>query len=332
MGCISSKAIGRSMSIREELNHGFQSTSVAAWEELLTSHSGNDQLFAFVRSSTNKRRTSSLALPPTDPQTPQYSFNVIADNDEKPEAKPTTEIAGELDFIRFTRSKSCQILREKETLNLATESDGLNENKLDWKDKSLAGSTSFHTVEEYDALLERIHKLTASNGSFDDCCSSPEVKSRQSNALDEHQMDGCNQRVTEDSLNQEDPSSLDKFKNVLQGGSASGCETGWKRKERAKELKNLDVLNIDFPRVKKWIQMEGEVYSPGTYVTPKFGSYNTKVTPAMEEKGSGEDNVFSPDLLAAFEDCMEQLQVEEDTILSHMDGHFLVEDEMENRV
>ncbi|KAL0443090.1 UNVERIFIED_CONTAM: hypothetical protein Slati_2031700 [Sesamum latifolium] len=354
MGCISSKAIARSMSIREELNHGFQSRS-AAWEELLTSHSGNDQLFALVCSAntmTTKLRASSFTLPSRDPDTaPETKYldnawDLIPDINGKTEVKSALDALGEPDFGRFTRSKSCQILGERDMIGLAPETGGLNENKLDWKDKNLTGSRSFHTVEEYDALLERIHKFrTRSMDSFEDYYS--QDKSLQISSSDGDQNDNCIKRTTDclkketvieadRVLDREAPSSLrnfDDFKNAVRVDGTH--ETGWKRKAIAKGLKSLDVPTIDFPavaRLRQRIQAEGQVYSPGTYITPKFGSYNAKVTPVTHKEEGGEKSVFSPELVAAFENCMQQLQEEEDSILSHMEGHLPVGDKIENEV
>ncbi|KAL0283567.1 UNVERIFIED_CONTAM: hypothetical protein Sangu_2881400 [Sesamum angustifolium] len=305
MGCISSKAIARSMSIREELNHGFQSRS-AAWEELMTSHTGNDQLFALVSSAntmTTKLRTSSSTLPSRDPDTaPETKYlanawDLIPDINGKTEVKSALDALGAPDFGRFTRSKSCQILGERDMIGLAPETGGLSENKLDWKDKNLTGSRSFHTVEEYDALLERIHKFrTRSMDSFED------YYSMDKSLQDIVQVEGTH-------------------------------ETGWKRKAIAKGLKSLDVPTLDFPavaRLRQRIQAEGQVYSPGTYITPKFGSYNAKVTPVRQEGAGAEKSVFSPELVAAFENCMQKLQEEEDSILSHMEGYLPVGDKIEN--
>ena len=73
-----------------------------------------------------------------------------------------------------------------------------------------------------------------------------------------------------------------------------------------------------------------QIYSPGSYVTPKFGSYNApSPTIAMPQDDAKQDvAVFSPELLAAFEDCMQQLQVEEDTILKQI----LVDHSFDNEI
>ncbi|KAK4439507.1 hypothetical protein Salat_0285600 [Sesamum alatum] len=353
MGCISSKAIARSMSIREELNHGFQSRS-AAWEELLTSHGGNDQLFALVCSAntmTTKLRTSTPSTDPdhTPPDTKYLAnaWDLIPDITGKAEVKSALDALGEPEFGRFTRSKSCQILGERDVIGLAPETGGLDENKLDGKDKNLTGSRSFHTVEEYDALLERTHKFrTRSMDSFED--NYPRDKSQEMNSsADGDQNDNCIHRTTTDSLKKEVVFEADcnmdcgvssslrnfgNFKNVVQVDGTH--ETGWKRKAIAKGLKSLDVPTIDFPavaRLRQRIHAEGQVYSPGTYITPKFGSYNAQVTPARREKEGGENSVFSPELVAAFENCVRQLQEEEDSILSYMDGCLPVEDIIEKR-
>lgn len=351
MGCISSKAIARSMSIREELNHGFQSRS-AAWEELLTSHSGNDQLFALVCSAntmTTKISTSSFTLPSRDPDTaPQTKYlanawDLIPDINGKTEGKSALDALGEPHFGRFTRSKSCQILGEIDMIGVAPETGGLSENKLDWKDKNLTGSRSFHTVEEYDALLERIHKFrTRSMDSFEHYYS--QDKSLEISSSHGDQNDNYSQRTTTDCLKKEAVieadrildhgdstlGNFDNFKNVVRVDDTH--ETGWKRKAIAKGLKSLDVPTIDFPavaRLRQRTQAENQVYSPGTYITPKFGSYNAKVTPVRQEEAGARKSVFSPELVAAFENCMQQLQEEEDSILSHMGGYLPVADKID---
>ncbi|KAL3627191.1 hypothetical protein CASFOL_028554 [Castilleja foliolosa] len=244
MGCINSKVIARSMSIRDELNHGFHSSSLS-WEELLTSH---DQLFAFVCSAntdTIKPRLGNASLPSTE----NHDSGV------------------------YTRSRShdrtiCET----------------NEDKFDLRDNSLTGgSRSFHTVEEYDALLERIRKF-----------SSRSVQHFETNQdSDKH-------------------------------------ETGWKRKALAKELKPLEVTStVEFPDIAR--SRQRQVDSPGTYVTPKFGSYNVKACSKIRENENGEDSVFSRELVSAFEDCMKQLRYDEESILWEMDGYPSVDDEMEIR-
>lgn len=341
MGCISSKDITRSMSIREELNHGFNTTS-AAWEELLTSHSGNDHLFALVRSANSmgvKLRTNSFTLPSThleaSPQAKSLanSRQLIQEIRDKTEAE-SADAVGEREYGRYTRSKSCQVIGSREMLGQDPENDEMNENKLDSNDKNLRGSRSFHTVEEYDALMERIHNFTTRNiEPFED------HYPRESKCLDENKNEGIIQTSTEDSMKKEQDLNLDS--SSLRNSDASAndeqgdgmLETGWKRKAIAKGLKSLDISAVEFPSVARFrqrIHVEGQVYSPGTYVTPKFGSYNVKVTSRARENEVQDDEVFSPELVAAFEDCMKQLQIEEERILCAMDQRYsTVADEIE---
>ncbi|CAA0815464.1 Unknown protein [Striga hermonthica] len=278
MGCIYSKAIARSMSVRDELSdHGFRSSAVA-WEELLSSHSGTDQLFALVRSAT--QRPSDMTLPSArDPD-------------------------GKRDSGTFTRSRSYdQMTRE-------------SGHKLDWEYKSQTGSRSFHTVEEYDAMLERIQKFrTRSVQHFEDCNSPQDVVGDKSRTREPH------------------GNNFEDLERVVQVDSSTR-ETGWKRKAAVKGLTPLDVPSIEFPagigrNERQLVDVEGEqIYSAETYVTPKFGSYNGRVYSRMQEgDGTGENPVFSRELLAAFEDCMQQLQEEEESIIWQIGADSLAEDE-----
>ncbi|KAL7130533.1 hypothetical protein ABFS83_13G140200 [Erythranthe nasuta] len=288
MGCMYSKAITRSMSIREELSHGIfhNSSSSAAWEELiLTSHSGNNNNNEHLFALAAKLRTSNFTLPSMEPV--------------KAEAESAPGSVTELDYGRFTRSKSCQIFGDDREIPSPE-----NENKLDRKDKSMGGSRSFHTVEEYDSLLERIRKSNT-------------------NTVEYPSEEGFS------SLRNSDASE-----NILQENGTR--ENGWRRKAVAKGLKSLDVPPVEFPSAAKFrqrINAEGQVYSPGSYITPKFGSYNdAKATRAKREKNGGENPVFSPELVAAFEDCMQQLQMEEEIFLQRVDRYSPEDDVMENHL
>ncbi|KAH6768744.1 hypothetical protein C2S51_014080 [Perilla frutescens var. frutescens] len=230
MGCISSKAITRSMSIREELRSS--AVSVSVWEELLTSshshshrHSGNDQLLAFV-----------LKTRPT--------------TDSQAEVETAPDVA-----VKFTRSRSCHTQEENRWDDL--------------DDKKVGGSRSFHTVEEYDALLERIGRLQS-------------LEDENENENDELEVE------------------VDR-------------ESGWKRKAVARGLKSLEMELPSIARIKQ----QAQIYSPGTYVTPKFGTYNNYNY--NYNANANAQTPFSPELVAAFEDSMQQLQLEEDCFLRHID-------------
>ncbi|XP_073118470.1 uncharacterized protein [Henckelia pumila] len=320
MGCICSKAITRSMSIRGELNHGFPNTNLA-WEDMFASNDGNDQLLSILcsaKTSTNELRASSFTLPSIDDDLGTTYFvkalDLIPDIQGTTEVKSSPDLDGELQtYGKFTRSKSYRMWREKELYG----AKGLDENKLDWRDKNLRGSRSFHTVEEYDALLARIHNSNTGNKeSFEDINSSHQFKSLEDDHIPAEEF-------MKNETGMEELSDPNKG-NFFPVKGENTRELGWKRKAAAKGLKSLDVSAIEFPAITKlrqWKQAEGQVYSPRTYVTPKFGSYNDMKTKKTVEEESEEDTVFSPELLAAFEDCVQQLQIEEDSILCYMDGY-----------
>lgn len=108
-------------------------------------------------------------------------------------------------------------------------------------------------------------------------------------------------------------------------------EKGLKRKAVAKELKALNISssNFEFTRegsLKDWILLKGiEVCSPGSYVTPKFGN--------MVEQGvnnSTKDNkntVFDPELVEQFENAMNELKEEEESIIQEIIDSLEVENE-----
>ncbi|KAL2475792.1 Uncharacterized protein Adt_36528 [Abeliophyllum distichum] len=342
MGCLPSKAVTRSLSFQEELNRGFQRTSksIPVWEELLTSHNVNDQFLAFVYSAQTTNELTNR-----DPKTAVETAEIAKGKDDAENSLQPRDAVGLNDFGRLSRSKSCQLLTDKEFFMQDPQIEELSENKLDWRDKNTRGSRSFHTVEEYDALLKRIYMCSTRGGeSFRDNESSLDENVQTLKSMDEDCNDGnihgnakdfpknksdINEGPSEHKSSSSRENSGDE--NFVQEGAAQ--ETGLKRKAIAKGLKSLDVSPVEFPaiaRFRQWLHVEGQVYSPGTYVTPKFGSYN-KVNPVRKEE-DGNDSVFSPEVVAAFEECMQQLEAEEESILSYIDGSLQANNEMENQV
>lgn len=100
----------------------------------------------------------------------------------------------------------------------------------------------------------------------------------------------------------------------------STIEKGNKRKAIAKKLESLRIpYNIECPAIvslREWIPKD-EIYSPGSYVTPRFGSYSSLMNIGNEKEWS-EDSVFSPELVSAFEKCMQNLEAEEENILKQI--------------
>lgn len=96
-------------------------------------------------------------------------------------------------------------------------------------------------------------------------------------------------------------------------------EKGNKRKAIANRLESLRIPSgVESPAIgslKEWLPADG-IYSPGSYVTPKFGSYSS--TNIKNENESSEDSIFSPELVSAFEQCMQKLEAEEQNILKQI--------------
>ncbi|KAJ6799033.1 uncharacterized protein M6B38_109630 [Iris pallida] len=91
---------------------------------------------------------------------------------------------------------------------------------------------------------------------------------------------------------------------------------GSRRKAMAKELAALSIpstssSSFEFSRAGSRLLLGGQAPSPGSYVTPKFGNLDDRAQRAKEAAVA----VFDPELIAHFEQAMEQLTMEEDRIL-----------------
>lgn len=103
---------------------------------------------------------------------------------------------------------------------------------------------------------------------------------------------------------------LDKVVEVENKSTIGSHEKGSKRKAMAKDLAALKVPSFEFSRagsLKDWLVLE--VPSPGSYVTPKFGSF---VAHTQDEDKVA---VFNTELVWQFEQAMEHFAMEEDCIL-----------------
>ena len=105
----------------------------------------------------------------------------------------------------------------------------------------------------------------------------------------------------------------------LSGGSGSKAAVGARRRARAQQLGELNVpaAAFDFSisksgSLRDWLRQGGQIFSPGSYVTPRFGT-----SPPAERGGgaAGEQQqqqaLFDPELVAQFERAMEQLSEDE---------------------
>ena len=112
----------------------------------------------------------------------------------------------------------------------------------------------------------------------------------------------------------------------LSGGSGSKAAVGAKRRARARQLGELNVpaAAFDFSisksgSLRDWLRQGGQIFSPGPYVTPRFGT-----SPPAERGGgpAGEQQqqqaLFDPELVAQFERAMEQLSEDEGRVLDEI--------------
>ncbi|KAH7837797.1 hypothetical protein Vadar_018082 [Vaccinium darrowii] len=186
---------------------------------------------------------------------------------------------------------------------------------------------SFHTVEEYDAMVENIQlvrepitrlqdsKWSSKKSHHPDYYPSKNLMTAETGFL---LTSGPGTREMPPTLNTSSPFEKSiTFEDDPHEGSSSISGKGLKRKAIAKGLNSIQVPSItESPSVaslREWLYQGGQVYSPGAYVTPKFGSYN--LPNPRQRKECSEEPIFDPNLLAAFEECMLHLDEEEDTIL-----------------
>lgn len=224
-----------------------------------------------------------------------------------------------------------------------------------WGSKGVVRARSFHTVEEYDAMVENVLAGEQTKGFCNEHDSGTEMQRPHSkwSSKKPHHFDYYpstthdamisfsirdEESIRENSMTDERgtpltirpgtremlPSLNDSItdekaqtsENAAHEGS-SICGKGLKRKAIAKGLNSIQVPSTtEFPSVaslREWLYQGGQVYSPGAYVTPKFGSYN--IPKPRPQKEHSEESIFDPNLLAAFEECMQQLEAEEDTVL-----------------
>ncbi|CAO2173263.1 unnamed protein product [Urochloa humidicola] len=131
---------------------------------------------------------------------------------------------------------------------------------------------------------------------------------------------------------QSGPSEREEATESSVGASGLGGEaeevSGARRRARARQLGELKVpaAAFDFSKsgsLRDWLRQGGQTFSPGSYVTPKFGA-----APAvLAEHGGGgvqqkeeeeEREVFDPELVAQFERAMEELSEDEGRVLDEI--------------
>ncbi|KAF8030456.1 hypothetical protein BT93_E2790 [Corymbia citriodora subsp. variegata] len=375
MGCISSKVVSRSISYREELNRSSRSTgkSIMALEDIFSSNKGSDQFLTLVCTANtvaNRLRCGSInSESKTSPRSNEATFesdrncDCSAVSEEGTERNHGKSVISQLiheDSESYSveppkRSRSWHSFFEEEMPSANAENYGKSRDRSEWEYKGVGRSRSFHTVEEYDALLVRI--LSASSSHDDSVAENQEkityLESSMHCAQNKHNI------KTVDTTPQKDDVFVDKniandeaVKDDSITLSASGSESkevipsslearpsdeliakedvaqeercviegGLKRKAIARGLESLAIpTTIEFPAVaslREWLPATGQDYSPGAYATPKFGTYSLPESKNPCE--ATDDNIFTKELLTAFEEHMQELEAEEETILKQI--------------
>lgn len=303
------------MSFREDLNQRSKRNRVAngipMLDELFTSSNANgDQPFLALVSKLQAGGFASAPKSALEPANTEIinTWELMAGLEEQAEHKLVSSKI--LDFDKMKRSKSCEL---SSLSSLVTELDGLNEDQFNLENKGVGRSRSFHTVEEYDAMIQRI---MLSRGHNDDYDSAYKLQTQNS----QHNVP----LTSEPDIKEVLPSntSCNIFEDVNQERRL--CDIGLKRKVMAKGLESLQIPStVEFHTIgslRDWLHNGGCANSPGEYSTPKFGNYNYKPKSGLGEECK-EESMFNPELVAAFEEFMQQLEVEEECVLKQIQGN-----------
>ncbi|XP_040382994.1 uncharacterized protein LOC102700732 [Oryza brachyantha] len=307
MGCVSSKILSKSGSFQEKVvSHGFKRSNLI--EEIILSNpkSNGDQFLALLRAS----------------------------NAAKDAADQSTATAAAEQLVKIETINVSELLAGLEEDDDEEEERNGGETSSAQPcvfDAAVGRARSFRTVEEYDALVTQ--------------SGSPEqgtpAKQRESS---EREVEASAAAAGACSADHQDATSAEQCKpSEQEEAAASGSGGGNKRRARARQLGELKVPTaFDFSKsgsLRDWLLHGGQIFSPGSYVTPKFGT----TTAAPQERGvdhAGEPrpqpqqhSVFDPELVAQFEQAMERLSKDEERalekILEAMGAAAAAEDEVE---
>ncbi|CAJ1962799.1 unnamed protein product [Sphenostylis stenocarpa] len=344
MGCFSSKVIARSISFHEDRKKRSQrkTNGIPLLEDLIISSGGSDRYLALVCAAntvSNKLHSGSLGSNTSS----KLAIEPVSARLDQGEGKQTER-------DKKNKSKSWHQFPEHIVNSLAQENSSGFEEKHDPSYKGAARSRSFHTVEEYDDMVNKIWLSECHTDQKSEFNDEEDTSSGNNTTHHTEDMDCVNKRMQAPSLNKKhslNEKKIVKENNNLSTASKSSTvaptlrshipipgikneevipshktsitEKGNKRKAVAKRLESLRIpSNVEYPAIaslREWLPAGG-IYSPGSYVTPKFGSYSTM--DIRNENESSDDSIFSPELVSAFEQCMQNLEAEEENILKQI--------------
>ena len=303
MGCVSSKILAKSGSFQEKvgssLGHSFQRSSAIEEIILSTSKSNGDQFLALLRASTSSARKAK--------EPAEAAAAAVAE----PAAKIQTIDVSEL--LAGLEEEGCCTAEQARERRQSISRDGP---PAPWPASDGGGAAgrarSFRTVEEFDAMVLTQHQQQQTQS---ECGSS----SGRANVL------ATDQEEEELATATAEAATASTAEAELSGGSGSKAAVGAKRRARARQLGELNVpaaaAAFDFSisksgSLRDWLRQGGQIFSPGSYVTPRFGT-----SPPAERGGAAagdQQALFDPELVAQFERAMEQLSEDEGRVLDEI--------------
>ncbi|XP_051203370.1 uncharacterized protein [Lolium perenne] len=315
MGCISSKILTRSGSLQEKANQGFQRSGLVEDIILSNSKSSGDQFLALLRTSSAAARRS------------------------KADAADHSTAAAKIETIDV--SELLAGLEEEED-NTAQEEDEEQEWHDDRKegakispwclsDGAAGSGRSFRTLEEFDAMVTRCSSPEQAGPAAvlapepDVSVSPPPPPPESSSSEQEGPATALAPEPDTSVLLLPQPpaenSSSEQDAVATASYAAPGqVETrGAKRRARARQLGELSApapAGFDFSKsgsLRDWLLGGGQIFSPGSYATPKFGK--VAAVPSVSEEHGERRAVFDPELVAQLEEAMEELSVDEERVL-----------------
>ncbi|KAJ1254919.1 hypothetical protein BS78_K308100 [Paspalum vaginatum] len=309
MGCVSSKILAKSGSFQEKVSfgHSFQTSNVI--EEIIlssASKSNGDQFLALLCSSNSSARKAKEPEPGAE-QSP-----AAAEPAAKIETINVSELLAGLEEAEQEQERHSGGRKEgdRAPAPCAPEPDG-----------GAAGrARSFRTVEEFDALVTQ-------QSSPSERATAPATE--QLEALEATTSGSSHGGATAAAAESRSSAGQDGPAGVAEQGGEAAEAAGSRRRARARQLGELKVppAYFDFSKsgsLRDWLRQGGQTFSPGSYVTPKFG---TAAAAPAEHGGRGEDAgerpqehgaLFDPELVAQFERAMEQLSEDEGRVLEEI--------------
>ncbi|KQJ98829.1 uncharacterized protein LOC100825727 [Brachypodium distachyon] len=291
MGCISSKILTRSGSLQEKKAssyHGFQRSSSQLIEDIILSSSNSktngDQptFLALLRTTSSSSSAAAARKSRVDA--------AAAAAEQSPASAATPAAAAKIETIDVSELLAGL---EEEDDEEEREEQGENDGQDDGAAAAGTRARSFRTVEDFDALVN-------------------EKPERDASAAPPGPPESG-------SLEQEDPPTAAA---AAASGHGDGAIAGAKRRARARQLRELSAQpeaaagGFDFGKsgsLRDWLRGGGQIFSPGSYVTPKFGNAT-----AVRSENAGEEHaaaVFDPELVAQLELAMEELSVDEERVM-----------------